>query len=79
VLLRPRGLQFGAILMRGRMQRSEWRGFWISAIAEAPDCVAAAAFIGNNDLALALASGFLSVRTSGKHCDESNDEIGRTG
>jgi hypothetical protein len=24
------------------MQRSEWRGFWISAIAEAPDCVAAA-------------------------------------
>jgi hypothetical protein len=51
------------------MQRSEFRGFWISAFAKSPDCMAATAFIG--DMALALASGFLSVRTSGKHCDES--------
>jgi hypothetical protein len=53
------------------MQRSECRGFWIWAFAKSPDCMAATAFIGNNALALALASGFLSVRISGKHCDES--------
>jgi hypothetical protein len=32
------------------MQRSEFRGFWISAFAKSPDCMAATAFIGDNGL-----------------------------
>jgi hypothetical protein len=50
------------------MQRSECRGFGISAFVEAPDRTA---FIRNDNLALALTSGVLSVRIGGKHCDES--------